>query len=363
MTTGRLGHEAPSGFEEDGTMPPGAVVVIGASAGGVEALRALVGGLRPDLDAAVLVVLHIPRTGPSALPRILDRAGPLPCAHAVDGERLESGRIYVAPTDYHLLVLGGRIRLSRGPAENGHRPAVDPLFRSAARAFGPRTVAVVLSGARDDGTAGAATVVAHGGRLLVQDPDDALHPSMPRSAIGHVGADRICPVAKLGPVVAEVVDALHEQPEAADPASKDDAELATLETAMANMENLTSDAMPSRPAGLACPSCHGALFELPGQPSPRYRCWVGHAWSPQSLLDEQAAAFEGALWMALRSLDEKAALARRMREAADARGSDGAAERYDTVSEEAEQASQLIRELIARLDVLIESPDGVEPMT
>jgi two-component system chemotaxis response regulator CheB len=153
------------------------------------------------------------------------------------------------------------------------------------------------------------------------------------------------------------VDAVHDLSEAARSASEDDAELATLETAMANMEDLTSDAMSVRPAGLACPSCHGALFELPGEPTPRYRCWVGHAWSPQTLLDEQAAAFEGALWMALRSLDEKASLARRMGAAAQARGSDGAAERYDAVSEEAEQAGQLIRELIARLDVLIESPD------
>jgi two-component system, chemotaxis family, protein-glutamate methylesterase/glutaminase len=286
----------------------------------------------------------------------------LPSAHATDGESLESGRIYVAPADHHLLILGGRIRLSRGPAENGHRPAVDPLFRSAARAFGPRTVAVVLSGARDDGTAGAATVVARGGRVLVQDPDDALHASMPRSVIEHVGVDRICAAAKLGPVIGEVVDAVHDVPEAQGSASDDDAELATLETAMANMEDLTSDVMSTRPAGLACPTCHGALFELPGEPTPRYRCWVGHAWSPQSLRDEQAAAFEGALWMALRGLEEKASLARRMGEVAQARGSDGAAERYETLGEEAEEAGRLIRELIARLDVLAESPGDAAPV-
>jgi two-component system, chemotaxis family, protein-glutamate methylesterase/glutaminase len=354
-----------SGVEED-AVPPGALVVIGASAGGVEALRALVAGLPPDLDAAVLAVLHIPRTGPSALPKILGRAGPLPCASAVDGEPLRSGRIYVAPADHHLLVLEGRVRLSRGPAENGHRPAVDPLFRSAARLFGDRTVAVVLSGARDDGTAGAATVAARGGRVLVQDPDDALHPSMPRSVIEHVGAERICPAAKLGPVIAEVVAevmaALGEVPVEPRSASDADAELAALETAMANMEDLTSDVMSLGPAGLACPSCHGALFELAGEPTPRYRCWVGHAWSPQSLLDEQAAAFEGALWMALRSLEEKASLARRLRTTADERGDARTAERYETMNEEAEQAGRLIRELIARLDVLTATPDDVEPI-
>jgi two-component system chemotaxis response regulator CheB len=355
-----------SGVEE-GAVPPGALVVVGASAGGVEALRLLVGGLPPDLDAAVLIVLHIPRTGPSALARILGRTGPLPCSSAVDGEPLEPGRIYVAPADHHLLVLEGRVRLSRGPAENGHRPAVDPLFRSAARQFGGGTVAVVLSGARDDGTAGAATVAARGGRVLVQDPDDALHSSMPRSVIEHVGADRICPAAKLGPViaevVAEVVAAPGDAPANPGSASDADAELATLETAMANMANLTSDVMALGPAGLACPSCHGALFELPGEPTPRYRCWVGHAWSPQSLLDEQAAAFEGALWMALRSLEEKASLARRLRTSAEDRGDVRTADRYETMSEEAEQAGRLIREMIARLDVLAETPDGVGPTT
>jgi len=343
-------------------VPAGALVVVGASAGGVEALRALVGGLPPDLGAAVLTVLHIPRAGPSALAKILGRAGPLPCSSAVDGEPLESGRIYVAPADHHLLVLDGRVRLSRGPAENGHRPAVDPLFRSAARLFGSRTVAVVLSGARDDGTAGAATVARHGGRVLVQDPDDALHPSMPRSVIEHVGAHRTGPAAKLGPVVAEVVAALGEIPTNPGSASDADAELAALETAMANMEDLTSDVLALGPAGLACPTCHGGLFELPGEPMPRYRCWVGHAWSPQSLLDEQAAGFEGALWVALRSLEEKAALARRLRETAERRGSTGAAERFDAMGEEAEQAGRLIRDLIARLDVLTEAPGGPEPI-
>jgi two-component system, chemotaxis family, protein-glutamate methylesterase/glutaminase len=333
-------------------MRPGVVVVVGASAGGVEALRSLVAGFPADLDAAVLVVLHIPNRAPSALPGILDRSGPLPAGHTIDGEELEPGRVYVAPPDRHLIVLDGRVHLSRGPAENGHRPAVDPLFRSAAAAMGARTVAVVLSGARDDGTAGAAVVVRRGGRLVVQDPEDALHPSMPRSAIDHVGAHRIAPAAKLGPTVAELVASMtSDQPEPEpepDPAAPDD-RLMTLETAMANMDDLTTDELPGQPSGLACPSCHGGLFELPGEPTPRYRCRVGHAWSPESLLDEQADAFEGALWMALRSLEEKSALARRMADAANRRGGTGIAERYRLSGEEADHAGRLIRELIARM--------------
>jgi two-component system, chemotaxis family, protein-glutamate methylesterase/glutaminase len=332
-------------------VPPSAVVVVGASAGGVEALRAMVAGLTADLDAAVLVVLHIPRSGSSALSSILNRAGPLAASNAVDGEPLRTGHIYVAPADHHLLVLDSRLRLSRGPAENGHRPAVDPLFRSASRAAGPRTVAVVLSGSRDDGTAGAATVAERGGRVLVQDPNDALHASMPLNVIEHVGADRVCTATEMGQAVVQAVRSLAAGRAAPKP-SPAARELAEMETAMANLEELTTEQLPAEPSGLACPTCHGGLFQLPGEPSPRYRCWVGHAWSPESLLEEGTVAFEGALWTALRSLEEKAALARRMAEAADRRGSQGAGQHYRGVRAEAEHAGKLIRELIVRLDTM-----------
>jgi two-component system, chemotaxis family, protein-glutamate methylesterase/glutaminase len=350
-------------------VPQVAQVVVGASAGGVEALQALVAGLPVDLDAAVLVVLHIPRTGPSVLPRILSRAGPLPAAHPVDGEVLRPGHIYVAPADYHLLVMNGKVRLSRGPAENGHRPAVDPLFRSAARDGGRNAVAVVLSGSRDDGTAGAAAIVERGGRLFVQDPDDALYPSMPRNAMDHVPAERVCPAAELGSAVAEAVRVIQAnrairaaqavravraaQDATAGPGVPAPAEdPLALEVAMADLDALNVEALSTHAAGLACPACHGALFELPGEPTPRYRCWVGHAWSPQSLLDEQAAALEDALWIALRSLEEKASLARRMAVAAEGGGRSASARRVRRTGHEAERAAHVIRTLLGRLDRL-----------
>ncbi len=340
-------------------MAPLALVVVGASAGGVEALRALVAGLPVDLPAPVLVVLHIPRTGPSALPKILARAGQLPATQGVDGEPLEPGHVYVAPPDHHLLVLDGRVRLSRGPAENGHRPAVDPLFRSAARLAGARTVAVVLSGSRDDGTAGAAAVAEWGGRVLIQDPEDALHSSMPRSVMEHVEVDQVCPAAKLGAAVADAVRAVLDDADEANPDPGPD-NLAALETEMAEGEDLTAESLSERPAGLGCPACHGALFELPGEPVPRYRCRVGHAWSPQSLLEEQAAAFEGALWMALRSLEDKNSLARSMADSAARRGIPGAAARLGDLSAEAADAARLIRDLLVRLDSLSRTPADVE---
>jgi two-component system chemotaxis response regulator CheB len=327
-------------------VPAEALVVVGASAGGMEGLRSLVAGLPADLPAAVLIVLHLPRTGPSALPRILDRAGPMEARHAVDGESLRAGRVYVAPPGQHLLVSDGHVLLTNGPAENGHRPAVDPLFRSAARSYGPRTVAVVLSGSRDDGTAGAVVVAEAGGAVLVEDPGGALHPSMPRSVVDHVPTAKVCSVAELGTVAASAVRAVAGAPFSN---AVPDRSL-VLETAMAEFQDLTSADLPGRPAAFACPSCHGGLFELPGEPAPRYRCWVGHAWSPQSLLDEQAAAFEGALWMALRSLEENAALAHRMQNDAQRRGLGGAAARYATVGQDAEEAGSLIKELIRRID-------------
>lgn len=297
-------------------MTPSTVVAVGASAGGVEALRALVGGLPANLPAAVLVVLHLPPSAPSALPAILNRSGPLPAAAAVDGELLRPGCVYVAPADRHLLVMQDRIRLSVGPTENGHRPAIDPLFRSVARAFGPGAVGVVLSGSRDDGAAGLSSIAAHGGRTVVQEPDDALYPSMPLAALARVQPDHVLPAAKVGGALADLT---------------------------------AGAAEPSASAGrYGCPDCSGVLFELPAVALPRFRCRVGHAWSPESLLAEQTIALESALWMALRALQEKSELSRRMAAGQADRG--GARMlRLETIAGDADDAGALIRDLIDRI--------------
>jgi two-component system, chemotaxis family, protein-glutamate methylesterase/glutaminase len=182
-------------------MPGHDIIVVGASAGGVEALRVLVGKLPRDLPAAVLVVLHVSPEHKSILPRILTGAGPLPAEHAKDGELLEPGRIYVAPPDRHMVVDDGVVRLTRSPPERGHRPAVDSLFHSAARFHGARVVGVVLSGALDDGTAGLVAVKKRGGVTVVQDPEEALCADMPRSALEHLEVDYCLPTAQIAALI------------------------------------------------------------------------------------------------------------------------------------------------------------------
>jgi len=319
-------------------------VVIGASAGGVESLRAVVRGFPPDLPATVLVVLHTTPGGSSVLAPILDRSGPLPATAAVDGELLETGHIYVAPPDHHLTVLAGRCSLSRGPQENGHRPAVDPLFRSAVRAAGSAVVGVVLSGMLDDGAAGLAAIARHSGAAVVQHPEDALYPGMPTAALAAVPDATTAAAEKIGSVIAELVgqdpaiDALGEDP------------LLHQETAIAelDMDALDDPDRPGDPAGLGCPDCSGALFAVREGPLTRYRCRVGHAWSPDSLLERQNSAMEGALWMALRTMEDKAALHRRLAESATDRGTPFVATRNLDAAAELGESIRLIRELLAR---------------
>lgn len=182
------------------------VVVIGASAGGVDALQELVSGLPREFPAAVLVVLHVSAESPSVLPQILSRCGPLPAVFARDGDELRRGQIYVAPADHHMLVDDGHIRLTRGPRENGHRPAIDPCFRSAARAAGGRCIGVVLSGLQDDGAAGLRFLQQHGGTAIVQDPEDALFPSMPRAALAQIAPDKIVTADEMARTLRELVE-------------------------------------------------------------------------------------------------------------------------------------------------------------
>jgi two-component system chemotaxis response regulator CheB len=260
---------------------------------------------------------------------------------AETGMPVEPGTVVVARPDHHLLVVDGQAVLSRGPRENGHRPAVDVLFRSAARARGPRVIGVVLSGALDDGSAGLVAVRSRGGVGVVQDPDEALHPSMPASAIAAAGAELVLPVADIPAALAGLVGVEVVAPEPP-------TELMDTEIAMSELEPeaLDRDERPGEPAGFSCPDCHGTLFRIDEAGYARYRCRVGHAWSAESLLAENDAALEGALWMALRSLEEKATLANDMAGRAKAQGRSMSATRFADQAREARDAAGLIRRML-----------------
>ena len=306
-----------------------ALIVVGASAGGLEALEALAGALPSDLPAAVCVVLHI-GDRPSAAPSILDRAGALPARHAADREPIRCGRIYVAPPGHHLLVEPShRLRLSRGPREHGTRPAADPLFRSAARVYGPMVIGVVLSGGLNDGTAGLAEIKRRGGTAVVQDPANARHSGMPRSVLDHVSVDHCVPAADMGALLSRLAAERHS--EAARPAA----------SKVAPMEGMYDLRMP---ATLTCPECGGAVRESRVESLPYFTCHIGHRYGADSMEEAQLRMVEQAFEVVLRALNERAALCLHLAETAEDKGQTLSAKRWDEAGREArERAAVLIR--------------------
>jgi two-component system chemotaxis response regulator CheB len=323
------------------------VVVVGASAGGVEALRDLVAGLPVDLPAAVLVVLHMSPTGASALDRVLQRPSTLPVLRASEGAPLQPGTVTVAVPDRHLLLAeGGQLTLSLGPRENGHRPAVDALFRSAAQVAGPRVIGVVLSGALDDGASGLLAVASRGGVAVVQDPEEALYSSMPLHAQAAVDGAHVLPAAEIGQLLGRLTAGSLLDDVVPPPVPTG----LRLENAMAQLDGSTWNAEdhPGRPVPLTCPDCHGPLFGLSDGTLHRFRCLVGHGWSAEALAAQQSSAVEGALWMALRTLEEKAELSRAMAARATAAGHDLTGLSFTQRADDAHQAALLVRDLLER---------------
>ena len=307
---------------------PGGIVCVGASAGGVDALREFVGGFDASFAGSVLVVLHLPPSAGSALDRILARASRMQAARGDDGQVLRRGVMYVARPDHHLLVHDGHVRLSHGPRENGVRPAIDPLFRSAAEAFGDRAVGVVLSGTGDDGTAGLAFLRARGGMVLVQDPEDAAYREMPARAIEAVDVDVVGTPADLATAAAKRI-ATFGSPSHVPTRSQEGGDRGV-------------------PSEFVCPDCGGTLFERPDGGVDRFVCRVGHAYSPESLLEHQDEHIENVLWSAVRAFEERADLARRMMDRLDRAGLDHAADRYRIRIEESRRHGAQLREYLTR---------------
>lgn len=275
------------------------LIVIGASAGGVQGLRAIAGQLRPDLPAAVMVVLHI-GANRSVLADILGRAGANPATIAAHGEPLRPGQIYVARPDHHLMVHDGAVQLTRGAKEHHTRPAIDPLFRSAALWGGPRVVGVVLSGGNDDGTAGLQAIQRCGGLTVVQDPADAEEPAMPRAALAALSVDHSLPAQRIGAFLNECAG--QPVPPAAPPP-----ESLLQEQAVSLGRGNPAQILRTigAPSPFTCPECTGVLFELSGSQPARYRCQTGHGFSVGTLRSVQDEAAEDALWAAVRALQEK----------------------------------------------------------
>jgi two-component system, chemotaxis family, protein-glutamate methylesterase/glutaminase len=308
-------------------MPARDIVVIGASAGGLEPLAEIVDVLPGDFPGSIFIAQHMEPGFRTLLPELLGRRGKLRVSLALHGEPIQPSHIYVAPPDNHLVVRPGYVHVTRGPKENGHRPSVDVLFRSAAAAYGPRVIGVVLSGYHDCGTSGLLSIKARGGTAMVQRPDLALAKDMPQSALEHVAIDQLGTPRQIG----ERLVALSGEPVPAPP-----------ESLSSTMSELEGDE-PGLRSEVVCPLCNGALTETTVNGYQSFRCHVGHAFSLNSLAVEQAESLEQALWSAVRALEESATIASRLAQNAPASIRDRFHEKHRTQRQAARIVENLLR--------------------
>jgi two-component system chemotaxis response regulator CheB len=285
------------------------IVVIGASAGGLEALKTLAAGLPANFPAAILVVIHVPPSGPNFLPHILSSVGPLPATQAEGGEPIRSGHIFVATPDRHLVIDGSHIRLTRAPKENHARPSINVLFRSAAYSLGHRVIGVVLSGMLDDGTSGLWTIKERAGMAMVQAPEEALYPSMPLSAIEHVPIDAILPAAKMPETLMTwVSNEIGFGEEASMPERMEIEHTSSLGKSIDEKEFLALGSLSL----LACPECHGTLIRILEGTITRFRCHTGHVYSQKALLSKIDEQIDVSLWNTIRGFEERTMLLHQM---------------------------------------------------
>ena len=318
------------------------LVVIGASAGGLDPLREILGALPETFAAPVCVVVHTAPTSPGVMNEILSRAGDLPVGWAEDGERLRPGRVYLAPRDHHLLVEPGVLRLGHGPREHRFRPAIDPLFRSAAQVYGPGAIGVVLSGHLDDGVSGLGVIKQLGGIAIVQDPDDAQVPSMPLAAVREVAVDHIVPAADIAPLLVRTIAEPPDQRPAASSST------AAIEVRIAKGLNAVESGVEriADPSRYSCPDCQGVLLRVRDDPDVRFRCHTGHAYSAQSLMAASQERIEEELWSATRALEESGLLMAEMAERFEALGEEGPRSRLAERAAEAHAEADRIRQAV-----------------
>jgi two-component system, chemotaxis family, protein-glutamate methylesterase/glutaminase len=333
------------------------IVVIGASSGGLDAVRELAGALPHEFAAPICVVIHTSADSPGIIPQFVGRETGLVTVALRHAEKLEHGKIYFPPPDCHLIVEPGRVRATKGPKENRFRPAIDPLFRTAAQVFGPATIGVILTGNLDDGTAGLAAIKRLGGRAIVQDPRDALFPGMPQSALAHVTVDYCVPLREIAPLLVD----LTERPVTA-PTVPLSRELET-EVRIANQENPIEAGLEhvGKPSRFACPDCHGVLLQIADDDRVRFRCHTGHGYSIDSLLAAYSDQVEGSLWTAIRSLEEAALFLDVLTEQATASSTGGDASHLASRAVEARKDSAALRDIVSRRGPLIGAAATDEP--
>ena len=330
------------------------IIVVGGSAGSLEALLELTGQLKRDLDAALFVVIHFPPFGVSHLPHILNRSGTLPAHIPADGEYIENGRLYVSELDHHLVIQGNRIRLTRDARENHSRPAIDPLFRSAAASYGPNVTGVILSGLLNDGTSGLIEIKRRGGIAIVQNPASALFTDMPRSAIDHVpGVDYVLDPDEIAAQLVRITQhraKISETARATMPGGKDELGEESKSSVLSVQQDVTAHDMGERdgePSIYSCPDCGGVLWPVAEENFLRFRCHVGHAFSAESLLQQQSEVLEGSMWYALRTVLDKARLARQLAGSARERGHATSVNHFEEQARVAEHHGEVIRAILS----------------
>jgi two-component system chemotaxis response regulator CheB len=319
-------------------------VVIGGSAGAFEPLRTLLSCLPANFPAPVLVTMHVPAGAQSTLPKLLTAAGPLPARHAQHGDALTPGAVLVAPPDRHLVVHDGVVHLSRGPKENRHRPAIDALFNSAARVYGPGVIGIVLSGSLDDGAAGAASIAAQDGVVLVQDPQDARVTSMPKAVIAAVRRARSAPADGLAALLIHLLTtpASSERPPVE--------ESLEWESNNVNAGPIVPTKPPGEPAAVSCPECAGGMFQSAPAGQLHFVCHVGHSWSPESLIDAQREASEAALYSAAAKLVEEATVLRQLAAASRESGFQEEADKYERSANLAQERATQLQNMLRTQD-------------
>jgi two-component system chemotaxis response regulator CheB len=337
------------------------IIVIGASTGGITAMKKLVCSLPADFAATVFITWHMSPDSEGTLPDILAKCSPLPVANAIDGQQFEKGNIYTAPPDHHLLVDKDCIRVSRGPKENRFRPAIDPLFRSAALSFGNRVIGIVLSGALDDGTAGLYAIKQLGGTAIVQDPADAEVGAMPRNALRQVKVDHCLPAEKIAELLVTLVasDAVTVPVAANIPGLKRmhrEIDIAMQRKAASTEINIIGELTP-----YTCPECGGVLSRITEGDTPRYRCHTGHAFSAASLQTELAEQIDDNLWQAVRGLEESILLLNHMGDHFAENNEVRLAAWYFQKGQEATQKRRLLKELLGRNETA-EQADAARPI-